>query len=952
MIKKMLSILAVCTLLNSIFLIDASALTHITSNDEYESTYNKYLSENKIEAVHNDTVNISMSDVTLSNGANLATYGGKENIAVLNDAQSSLKTMVEIEHTGYYVINLNYTGLIENEKNIKLSLKIDGNTPFFEASSLELQRCYINETNDFHVDDLGNDIRPVQIQTVYWQKTPIYQNNIGTSKPYLFYLTQGNHSIELIAENGGICFSEIEFTYEKDVISYEEYKSKFSGFSAAKSNEIILQGEKADYKSDVSLYPMTDRTNCGTQDYSETATKLNTIGGSNWSKPGQWIEWEFEIKEKGLYRFDLRVRQNENRGMKCYRTVKINGEIPFSELMAYGFEYNRSWYIETLKDSKTGEAFEFYFEPGKYTFRLEATTGELNKPLEEVNSIVTELNELYHSIIMITGTSPDIYRDYNLAKSIPNLVSDMNSLADRLDNQMKSIKSITSDSATQAVSLTTLADQLRELAQRPKTISDRLSNFYSNISAVSAWANSAFNQPLELDYFRVSPSDSKELKANPGFFKQLKSIILQFIASFTVDYNAIGGANEKSDIVVWTTAGREQAEALKQLIDRDFTPKENVNVDLKLVQSGLVEAVVAGTGPDVALAIGMYQPVDYASRKILEPLDGFDGFDEFISTNFYENSMIPFEFKDHYYALPMTQEFNVMFYRKDILESLNLYVPDTWDELKEMMPILARNNMQIGVPSLSSSSGGTVNTSFPQMFLTMFMQNNVSIYNDDLTKTNLGSKNAIKAFESLTDMYTKYGLPVYFEASNRFRTGEMPIIISTLSTYNALSISAPEIAGRWAMAQIPGTLDENGEINRSVEFSASACVIFKSANKKEDCWKFLKWFLSEQTQYDYGMELEAVLGTSGRYMTANKLAFERLPWDSSTADIIREQWKAASTVPQVPGYYFVSRYLTNAVSDTIVNKENAKVVIERYSDTINSELSRKNEQIDALWSKN
>jgi len=268
-----------------------------------------------------------------------------------------------------------------------------------------------------------------------------------------------------------------------------------------------------------------------------------------------------------------------------------------------------------------------------------------------------------------------------------------------------------------------------------------------------------------------------------------------------------------------------------------------------------------------------------------------------------------------------------------------------------MMAILARNNMQIGVSSLTSTSAGVINTSFPRMLITMFLQNGVDMYTSDLRSTNLGSAEAVKAFEQLTDFYAKYGLPIYFDANNRFRTGEMPVIIAPMSTYNNLSISAPEIAGRWSIARIPGVLKSDGSINRADEYTGTCCVMFKSTKNKEAGWKFLKWWVSEQTQYDYGMELEAVLGVSGRYLTANKQTFGRLPWDSDTAKVIEQQWQEVTTVPQVPGYYFVSRYLTNAISDTIVKSENPRVVLNRYCDTINAELKRKNEQLDALWAE-
>lgn len=956
--NKKIALLLVLILLFSNFNLLVNASEDITSvteyqntndNTQYQNTYNSYLMTYGEVKSSGITICKGAESAKIVKGASFGDYADKSNVLILSEPDSSFVLPVDIETEGYYQIYLTYTGIVESDKNIKLSLNIDGEQPFVEADSFELQRCYINETDDFELDSQGNDLRPVQIQIKKWQKIPLFKKNVGTIQPYEFYFSAGKHEIQIKADNGGVAFSSFELSQPEDIISYQEYEKKNSNFERNDTLPIRLQGEKANLKSDISLYPLTDRTNCATKPFDEFVTKLNTIGGSNWSNPGQRISWDFKVEKAGFYQISLRVRQNTNKGMKCYRTIRINDEIPFKELSAYGFKYNRSWYIETLCNENTGEPFEFYFLPGNYSISMECTTGDMCEPLEKVNETITELNDIYHNIIMITGTSPDTYRDYNLEKSIPGLIQKMNKIADDLYSQMESIKKVTKGSGTQAVSLITMADQLKLLAKRPKTISDRVSNFYSNISAVSAWANSAFNQPLEIDCIQIADSKSPQIKKSENFFKNIISALKSFVASYLIDYNSVGVANGKEDVVAWTTAGREQAEVLKRLIDRDFTPEKNVNVSLKLVNTGLVEAVVAGIGPDVALAVGMSQPIDFASRGVLEPLDSYDGFNEFVEKNFYENSLIPFEFRGNTYAIPMTQEFNMMFYRKDILSQLQLGVPNTWDELNNMLPILARNNMQIGIPSISSVSSGSVNTAFPQTIVTLFMQNKVELYNKELTKTNLRDKDAVLAFQQLTDLYTKYGLPTYFDAANRFRTGEMPIIISSIATYNSLAISAPEIAGCWDMARIPGTIDENGEINRTDEFSSSASIIFKTAKNKTACWEFLKWYSGEETQFNYGMELEAILGESGRYMTANKLAFERLPWDSETADVIRSQWQEVSTVPQVPGYYFVSRYLTNAISDVIVNNENPKVVIGRYADVIDAELKRKNEQIDKLW---
>lgn len=733
----------------------------------YENTYSHYLLENGELLRFSDKVQADMDTAEPAGNAELGEFDGRTDVAFLVEPGSGVILDLQIPRGGYYCLFMDYAGNVASDKEIELSVRIDGKLPFFEADELELSRCYVNDTDVFEEDSRGNQLRPGQQQIVYWQETPLYQKENGSCSPYYFYFSEGVHTVEVTAANGGMYLAGMRAQQDAELISYADYQEQYAE-KAIGGPDRVIQGEEAVRKSSMTLYPITDRTSCLTQPFAEGRTLLNTIGGANWSKPGQWIEWEFEVKTEGLYQLALRVRQNQNSGMKCYRTISINGEVPFKELEAYGFRYDRSWYIETLSDPVTGEPFSFYLTPGKYTLRMEATTGEMNEPLEAVNNLLEETNALYRSIIMITGTTPDAFRDYNLEQAIPGLVDTLNDLARRFDEQMENIKTITGGSGVQAASLTTLSTQMRGLAERPKTISDRVNNFYANISAVSAWAQSAGNQPVEIDYIRVGTQNSPALKANAGFFQSLISACKSFVYSFLVDYDTIGSTSENGrSIEVWMTVGRDQAEALKQLIDRDFSTQYHIGVSLKLVQGGLVEANVAGTGPDIALNIAMNQPVDFASRGILAELEDMPGFNELVDERFYPSALIPYRYKGHTYALPETQEFDMMFYREDILTELQLSPPETWDQLTSMMNVLARNNMQVGVLTLTTTTAGVINTSFPKTVLTMLMQNDVDLYAEDARSTNLATPEAVAVFESLTDLYNKYGLPVYFDYAIR-----------------------------------------------------------------------------------------------------------------------------------------------------------------------------------------
>ncbi len=914
---------------------------------EYDYKYSNYLKDHGDIVDTGEKLNLDFSKVTVADGTVFGDYNGKKSVLKLGSVNANATFNFNIAKSGYYCLYLEYCGLKDNEKKINLSLEADGQTPFFEAGSVEINRSYKNSTNSFEKDSKGNQIRPKQEQIELWQISPLFQSDGGSCYPYYLYFEKGAHTIKLTAENGGVAFAGAQLKQPDHAISYKEYHEQHKDAKTVR-NGFVIQGEKATLKSSASLYPLTDRTNCATVPFSETRTVLNSIGGSNWSNPGSWVEWEFDVKTEGNYQIDLRVLQNANKGIKSYRTITINGEIPFAEMEHYGFKYQRGWYVETLSDAK-GKPFMFYFAPGHYTLRMEATTGEMRETIASVKEIMAQVNSLYHSIIMVTGTTPDIYRDYNLQRAIPGIEDTLGSLAKQLDEQFENLQKISDGSAAAAETINTLTDQMRNMQKLPKTISDRVSNFYSNISAVYAWLNSAAAQSLTVDAIAFGVDENDQLVANAGVWKRMQSATKSFLYSYVSDYGVSGALDKsKPTITVWMNKGRDQAEILNQLIERSFTSRTDIQVNLKLVQAGVVEAIVAGTGPDVILNQGMYTPVDFAARGILVPLDTMEGFDELVKENLHETAMIPYEFRGHYYALPETQDFCMMFYRKDILQELNLKLPDTWDELKETMSVLSRNNMQIGLQSINTTAGGAISTEFPKNILTMFMQNHLSLYNEDLTATNLLDTKMIETFKNFAELYTKWGLPYYFDASNRFRTGEMPIMISSISTYNTLAIAAPEIAGRWGMTLVPGTVQEDGSLDRTVEFTTSSTMMFKSAKDKKSSWEFIKWWMDSETQYEYSMEIESLLGASGRNLTSNKIAFKKIPWDADISANIEAQWELASTVPMVPGYYSVSRYLTNALSDAIIKKDNAHYVIEKYATIINNELARKRKQIDAL----
>lgn len=326
-------------------------------------------------------------------------------------------------------------------------------------------------------------------------------------------------------------------------------------------------------------------------------------------------------------------------------------------------------------------------------------------------------------------------------------------------------------------------------------------------------------------------------------------------------------------------------------------------------------------------------------RNASVDLSKFDGFDEVLS-HYYPSAYAAYQFNGGVYALPETSNYNVLFYRSDIMEELGLEIPQTWDDFINILPIIQQNNMSVGIPSVYNS------TTAPDLtnLMDLLFQNGGELYNGTGESTSIDEEAGVKAFEMHTRFFTHYKLPTLYNFVNRFRSGEMPLGISSYSTYNTLVVFAPEIRGLWDFTLIPGTLKEDGTIDRSANAWGNCSMMLTGSDNEEKAWEFLKWWASAETQLRFGRELESVMGSSARYATANVDAFEGLAWSSKQMKVLKEQWAWTKGNPEVPGSYYTSRHLVNAVRKVVVASEDPRETLLDYTRTINEELTKKRKE--------
>lgn len=911
-----------------------------------ENSYDYYLKKHENEPQPTDEIIIQGANYTVAKDMSpqiITELGGETGKFLRTEEHGAVEWELNVPQSGMYHMTVRYFPIEGKSSAIERELLIDGQTPFSSARNLSFHRVWANEKDEIEQDSRGNDLRPRQVEAPRWQEALFRDTEGYYEEPYQFYFSAGQHTLTLLSTREPMVIDSIKLHPYKSPATYAEISKEYErqGYKEATEQFIKVQGEAAIYKSSPTLYPITDRSSPSTEPYDVSKIVMNTIGGNNWRVPGQWIAWEMDVPEDGLYKIAIKSRQELLRGIYSTRSLQIDGEVPFKEMLQIPFFYHSDWQMNVLGTSE--EPYLFYLTKGKHELKLEVSLGAIAPLIRQVENSVLEINAMYRKILMITGNVPDPYRDYQLDKQIPDMTKVFKEQSDVLYAVSEALIALTGEKSDKTAILNKTAYQLADLAEKPDTVQKRLSQFKINVGSVGSWILEVREQPLEIDYLALASPDMDLPAANASGFEKAGHEISSFLHSFFEDYNTIGSTTAADQTIdVWIGTGRDQAQVLKAMIDDTFTPLTGISVNLKLVNADvLLRASLAGEGPDVAMQVGNDVPVNFGMRNAAEDLSKYPGYDEVIK-QFRDSALVPYRYNDQVFALPEQQIFNMLFYRKDILEQLNVEPPQTWDDVYALIPVLQKHNMDFAFP-LAQTTGVPV-LEVNRAYAMLLYQMDGSFYLNEGAKSGLDTETGLAAFKSWTNFYTSYKLPLIFDFPMRFRTGEMPVGVQDYTFYNYLSVSAPEIKGLWEFIPVPGSKQADGTIRRDVASGGTATVMLKQAKNKDAAWEFMKWWVSKDAQVRFGREMEGLMGAAARYPTANVKALQELPWPTSDYRRLEEQWEWVKGIPEVPGGYFTGRHLDNALREVVNNGTNSTDALYDYVQEIDYEIEQKRKE--------
>lgn len=847
--------------------------------DSYRTIHKTY----SFEKYSGKAITRTAEESVLEEYSNLLEVGPKEypNLVVKIKQGETAEFTVNAPIDGLYAVQIEYYDLSDSTLPIKMGIKIDGAYPFYEMSNQKFESSWTYKEGKFPTDRYNNEIVPESKRLEKWNTKYIEDASGLTDSPFLLALSKGEHLFTFSCDQGTILIGSIALV-QAPAPSYKQE-------GVPEGNEFtVIEAESPSVRNDATIRPAAEY-NMELTPYSSKNTVLNMLSGGSFSEGGQKVTYIFEVPRTGYYYIAFRYRQSSKSNFPTFRDVAINGSIYSPSFKNVAFNYCKNFTNMTVKNPDTGERAGVYLEKGtSHSITLSVNLQNMSPFIDEINSIIRDVNNLSLKIMKITGNNTQKYRDFELDEYIPDLEKTLVSWADQLQELYDRLHEYNpkAHEIGEFSAIKVCRKQLISLSKKPNDLPKRLDELHQGQNSVGQYlANvleALYKSPLALDKIIVY-QDENCLPDSPGIIRRIWESVRRFYYSFFANaYATTAEEVDSENLQVWVSRSRLYVEIMQSMADTDFYNQYGYKADLSIMsdEDKLVLAMAAGNAPDVALSVTYTIPFELAIRGSLKNLKEYDGWER-VTSRFKSGLVNTGVVDGGLYSLPETTNVYIMFYRTDILDQLGMKAPNTMQEVKQMLPGLKRYGMDF----YSHVAGNS--TKSLSMMVPFIYQNGGSFYGKTALDLQLDSDSTLDAITEMTQLFTMYDIP--FEVSSfyqHFRSGLMPIGISDINTYIMLLNSAPEIANSWNIAPYPGVEDAEGNVQRWVGGASKSCVIFSDTDKSEESWKFLDWWTSSKTQSAFADTLQTSYGKEYIWNTANVESFANLPWNEEHKEVM------------------------------------------------------------------
>lgn len=320
----------------------------------------------------------------------------------------------------------------------------------------------------------------------------------------------------------------------------------------------------------------------------------------------------------------------------------------------------------------------------------------------------------------------------------------------------------------------------------------------------------------------------------------------------------------KIELVWWKTF--EDSESVQELINDYQTANKNVTItfvkkDTSTYEQDLVNAIAAGTGPDIFSIHNDWIPkhadkTSPAPDALISPRAYKDNFVDVANSDFVKDNKV--------YAIPLSVDLLALYYNKDILGSLGIaQPPTTWPELVSDVQKITKVSQPGNFSRSGIALGTSSNVSRAVDIMTLLMlQNGTNFYTADLNSATFNqSQNLPNSNEAFNPgamalaFYTQFADPAKVSYTwnlksdfsiDAFTQGKVAMMLGYQYMEPMIRSKSPTL--NWDVAAIPQVSDQASKVNFANYWGET---VSKSSKNAATAWGFLNFISSKQELTKY-----------------------------------------------------------------------------------------------------
>lgn len=346
---------------------------------------------------------------------------------------------------------------------------------------------------------------------------------------------------------------------------------------------------------------------------------------------------------------------------------------------------------------------------------------------------------------------------------------------------------------------------------------------------------------------------------------------------------------------------------------------DEVNQPYEGLHDALVTAVAGGNAPDLMRMDIIWVP-EFADLGALEPVDGYDGFDE-IRQSVFTGPMETTHVNGSYFGLPLNTNTQVMIYRQDALDAAGMDEPPATVEQFETF---------LDATSVGEVNGHAVSSSYPWNLFPWFWTLGGRATNDDHTVADgyINSPESVAAVEKLNEWLGAGALASTMIGTepgtwDGFTSGQYASILDGPWTF-------PSLGGELGDQMVGATIPEGPGGSVSV-VGGEDIVMFNRSEVKDAAWEFMHFMVSKEAQ-----EIMAQTGIIPVHQDATGAVLAQGAYHS----FYIEQLESAQPRTPVATWARIDDILGTAFESVFRGKSDAQSALDRAATQIDEQLGQ------------